>query len=461
MAEGVARGAGRTAGYAGRRAGYGVARGVVRSALRPHPQQGQAGPASPPKDQVTRADREMPPPLSEIARFIARFIVAPQTYIDAMVLIAAQTHCLDELVTTLRALFTAEVPQAGKTEAMLLLASLCENPMDADGSSYGSNNALVSGLLANAMAGITHAPTLYYDDIGKIFGDGGTRGRSNALYKILVKGYKKRATSSTSIDRARQEYSTYSTFLMTGLKTAIPNDVYTRCIVFRMEPGTPRDYFDVRTAEPMAEKYASLLHRWVRAHAEEIGAFRARGLHPKLNRRLLEIWEGMFAVAAAAGQEWLNRCMAAFTELALDDGEIPLSPEQSVIRDCAEVIIRAKLPMHQGDPVIPTSLLVEELKRLGEEMYDGRTDHSLGILIADALAGCGVRPGLRRVTGAKDPVRCYLADAVTSAWEAIRPDEEGFDVEVPEDGDPFAGYDESNDPETEIVTEKPQVRARS
>jgi len=389
-----------------------------------------------------RADaeaRNMPPPLSEIARFIARYVDAPPQYIDAMTLIAAQSHALDDLVTTCRVLFTAELPQSGKTEAMMLLATLCEDAQDADVTSY----ALTSTMAANANSGINHAPTLYYDDISKLFGEGGTRGLSNPIYKILAKGYKRRSKSAWSVDRSRQEFSIYSTFLMSGLKTAVPKDIRTRSVVFSMSPGKPRSYFDERTAAPEADKLRDVLHRWVRGQSDVIRAFRARGLHPKLEGRRLEIWEGCFAAAYAASlqegtPEWLNRCMAAFMELALDEADmLPLTPAQEVLRDLAWVVEHR----FAGQRFIGGKALAEELQRCagevpgGGERYEEVSTHAVSCIVRDALPFPSKQ--VRRPEYDGSPVRGYFAGDILAEWDKIRP---GFtlDVEIPEEDDPFA-----------------------
>jgi hypothetical protein len=383
--------------------------------------------------------RNMPPPLSEIARFIARYVDAPPQYIDAMTLIAAQSHALDDLVTTCRVLFTAEVPQSGKTEAMMLLATLCEDAYDTDTTPY----ALTSTLAANANSGINHAPTLYYDDISKLFGEGGTRGLGNPIYKILAKGYKKRSKSAWSVDRSRQEFSIYSTFLMSGLKTAVPKDIRTRSIVFQMAPGRPRSYFDERTAAPEADQLRDVLHRWVRGQSDVIRAFRARGLHPKLEGRRLEIWEGPFAAAYAASlqegtPEWLNRCMAAFMELALDEADmLPLTPAQEVLRDLAWAVEHR----FAGQRFIGGRALAEELQRCagevpgGGERYEDVTTHAVACIVRDALPFPSKQ--VRRPEYGGSPVRGYFAGDILAEWDKIRP---GYtlDVEIPEEDDPFA-----------------------
>lgn len=370
------------------------------------------------------ADTRLADVLGETADFIGRHIAAPDTYAWAMALIAGQTYVLSELVTTMRVLIHSDEPASGKTSAMNVLASLCQNPVDTTGSPY----ALTSRLAGAGQEAIP-CPTLYHDEL-RIFGPGGTRNPTSNLADILRKGYKRTATSSWSVDRSPVDFSTYSTFIITGLQTAVPADIRSRCIAFEMHPGKPREYFDARNAEAEAKALAGALGAAVKAHRDDIRKFRARGIHAKLEGRRLEIWEGVFAVAASAGQEWLNRAHTCFCDLALDETDQPvLTPRQMVIRDLAEVL--PSMVLLKGG-FVGGRALVDELKRLDDRpQYEGRSDIQLGRLISDSLP---FNSEQRRFSDQK--VRGYLAERIFAAWDSIRPDDTG-DVLIPGEDDPF------------------------
>lgn len=367
--------------------------------------------------------------LDEAARFIGRYVHATKAQIDAMVLLAAQTHVLDVLVTTCRALWTAEREESGKTLAMLVTAALSSNPYDTTGTSY----SLQSKLAGNDSEGCA-ALTLYRDEISSVFGQAGTGGNNNPLADILRKGYKKGAKSSWSVNRVNVDFPIFGTFLMTGLRTSVPRDIRSRCIVFRMEPGRPELYFDAREGEALAAQLAASLSAAVKGRRDAIGAFRGRGLHPKLNGRRLEIWEGMFAVSAAASQEWLNRCMTAFCELALDESDQPvLSPEQTIVRDVAAVLDGMELDAWHGREFAGGLALCDELKRLDSELYAQMPEVSLARMVSDALP---FRSQQCRLDGSGERVRGYFADDLRQAWDSIAPAPIS-DVELPEEPNPF------------------------
>lgn len=386
--------------------------------------------------------------LDECVRLVQRFVCCTYNQAVTMVLIAAQTHVLDVLVTTCRALWWSEYPESGKTVAMMVTASLCNNPTDTTGTSY----ALQSALAAAGTAG-NPAPTLFRDEISSVFGTSGLTGRNNPLADIIRKGYKAGATSMWSVNRMPDNFSIFSTFLMAGLRTAVPTDIRSRCIVFRMEPGVPVAYFDVREGEADARDLARALASACRGCADQIGAFRARSLHePQLTARKLEVWEPLLAVASAACPKdadgnitdptWLNRAVTAFRDLGIDSS-VNLSPEQITIRDLAEAVATMDLFEWQGQPFAAGADLRDELRHMNPERYAARTDAAVGCMIRDALQAQHIGSIRQRVTdenGDEYLLRGYPADVITEVWDRIRPNDQA-DVAIHEDPDPF-GDDE-------------------
>ena len=214
--------------------------------------------------------------LDETASFVEDHIAASQALTDAMVLYATATHALSAFPTFGRMLFTSEHEASGKTMAMLITAALSANPLDASGTSY----ALTSALAAAGNTPDQPAPTLYYDEISSVFGRSGLAASRNPIADILRKGYKSSATSQWSVNRVNEKFSIFTPFLMTGLRVAVPRDIRSRCILIVMEPGTPRRYFDARTAEPEAQALAACLSQATGKRLADIAAFRARGIHP-------------------------------------------------------------------------------------------------------------------------------------------------------------------------------------
>jgi hypothetical protein len=354
--------------------------------------------------------------------FLDDHVSATDAQITAMTLYAFATHAMDAWVTFGRLLFYSDVEESGKTHAMNMTLSLSASPMDTEGTQY----AMQAAMLSASNTPETPTPSLYRDEISDITGRNGMSGGRSPIMKYLRKGYKRGATDMVSRQGVEEKFSIFTPFLMTGLRPAcVPRDVRSRCIAIRMEPGKPRKFFDVRESEPYADGLQRAISRTVRSAIPALSRFRGRGLHPKLTARKLEVWESLLAIAyVLGGQSWLNRAVAAFTELALSESdEIALTPRQQVIRDVAGIAA-----LTEG-AVIPAATLADELHRMDNPLYAGRTEHSLICLIRDSLP-CSSG----RVTVDRTQIRAYRTAEILAAWETERPTNTD-DVEIPVETD--------------------------
>lgn len=362
--------------------------------------------------------------MDETYTALADHIAASDAQLTAMTGYAFATHAISYGVTFPRMLFTSVTAESGKTHAMLRVADLSATPMDTSGTSY----AFQSGLMAATNEPEKDTPTLYRDEISDVFGQSGMSGNNNPIAEILRKGYKRGATRSASVNRVKVEYNIFTPFLMTGLRTAVPTDIRTRCIVISMEPGTPRKYFDVRESEPYFKALQSAISTHVKGKRDEITRFRARGLHPKLTNRKLEVWEPLLAVAyAVGGEQWLTRMVRAFAELSLDERDTPaLTPRQMITRDAASAAQNA------GTPFITAGAIADDMRRTGNALYADRTEHSLVCLIRDNIAA---KAGRKTIDGVQQ--RVYRSADLIAAWDEIKPAELA-DIDMPEDSDDMA-----------------------
>ena len=222
--------------------------------------------------------------LDETARFVEDHVSADRATTDAMVLYAAATHALAAFPTFGRMLFTSEHEASGKTMAMLITATLSANPLDASGTSYALTSA-AGGSGEHPRPKPSASTVLRRDQLSvRQVRAGGVpqpdRGHT-------PQGIQAGATSQWSVNRVNEKFSIYTPFIMTGLRVAVPRDIRSRCICITMEPGTPRQYFDARTAEPEAQALAACLAQAAGKRLADIAAFRARGIHPKLKDRKL------------------------------------------------------------------------------------------------------------------------------------------------------------------------------
>lgn len=375
----------------------------------------------------------------------------------AGVLFAAATHGLRAFVTFPRMLFTADMEEAGKTMGMKFYATLSSNPRSGKGTTFS-----LASMMANAHNKPEMPPiTIFYDEIGKFFGASGLNTRDgHPLTEILLEGYECTATSSRSVSRVDSEYSTFAPVIMSGLKTSVPRDLRSRCIVIHMKPGEPRVYFDARVAKPKIQRLSEAVGAAVREKLDELAAFRALGLHPKLTKRKLEIWEPLLAVAyVLGGKRWLQRGLEAFAELTLSGGEkSKLTPTQETLRDAAFLTET----MFAGKEFVGGEELADELRRRPRPSpYAGRSMESVAQDIARAMrAVLDIGPEQRRF-GTKR-VRGYVREDILDAWKAVAPpDAEEDEFVFAEEENPFAVTDVTDDePATRAVTDGTDGTAR-
>jgi hypothetical protein len=377
--------------------------------------------------------------LDETAVFAGRYVRATPAQIDAMTLFAAATNAVGQFPAFGELLFAATTEQAGKTTGMEVTAALCANPVSAK----GTMAALQSTIAAAGNEPEKPRLVLKYDEIGGLYGESGlNRGGNWVLDDVLRDGYKLGASRKWSVNRSSQEFSIHVPVIMTGRGTCLPRDIRSRTIVITLEPGKPKAYFDLREGLPEARDLAACIRQAVTSRLADIAAFRARGIHPQLDGRKLEVWEPLFAVAwILGGQEWLNRCLAAFSELAIaGTDQVALTPRQKTIRELAGIAAVSGRMCVLGDGTEFMGGLslrdelraVDELRDAKERRYQGRTAAGLSQVIADALPMSTIQvtvPGGGRVRG------YYVAD-ILAEWDRVRP-EDPDDVEIPEETDPF------------------------
>lgn len=232
--------------------------------------------------------------------------------------------------------------------------------------------------------------TLLVDEISKLFGESGMNGKQSKLYAVLVAGYESTSVVSFSAGRVTEDVPIYGVAFMAGLRKAAPDDLRSRCIIVQMKPasGATAERLDdaldpgVRAAGTQIGK---ALHAWVRQNNGFLADYAKnglRGIHPKLTGRRKQVWGPLFSVAAAAGGTWPQRCLRAFLELALDEGERPvLVPEQQMLLDFADYADGTR----QAEGIVFSRDLLTFVKSLDREMYRPMSDRDLAKLMALAL----------------------------------------------------------------------------
>jgi hypothetical protein len=334
----------------------------------PNPQ----APAAQRKENNRMSRRSPDFALNAVRGFTGTLMWAPDDYLDALTLILAVSHAKDAFDSVPYVLATSKEPKVGKStltkDIPLLLAS---RP-------WRVSRNTTTDALRNRFLDREPPDVLLLDDASKIFAESGTRGTTSPLYQLAVDGYVKNATVSVSRNGQALDLPAYVMLFMNGLRNAVPNDLATRAIQFKLSPKPPeirmRSALSAATAKeagPLKEE----LHRWAASHKKEMQDFLlsdVNRVHPKLTDRLMQIWGPLFAVAHVAGGTWPRRCLEAFLSMGLDEGEKPV-----VQRDEQALLDTAKIIMDAGADRIFTANLVPALRALPSDFYREVDDHYL------------------------------------------------------------------------------------
>lgn len=367
-------------------------------------------------------------PLDETRKFIARYVSAEDEVLDVLALWAASTYAMSSLVTHPHLLLTSKKPGSGKTTALMIIKDLSRKGYD----STGTLPALKSKL-AEANGDIT----VVWDEVSDMFGKSGLNQSNNYFATTLKRSYKRGATDSRSVNRVAEPFSVFVPIAMTGRGHAVYDDIRERCIVIPMVKRTPRDYYDVREAEPAALALGKALGYFVNQNKSTIEAFRARGLHPMLVNRDLEVWEPILAMAyALGGNLWLKRALRAFQELGLSEDDAPvLTPEQTILRDMVRAVKVLQERSEEEITEVYGADLRDEMRRFDEPLYLTTSDRALSMDMASAM---GVPAHV--ITRNNRQGRGWNVATIDLVWETRRPDQvEEYILE--EDSDPFAVCD--------------------
>lgn len=340
---------------------------------------------------------------------------------DAAALAAMVTHTPDSYTTLPRLAAISYEPLSGKSTLVNYFTMVVNNPWDPDPTSYALRAKFTE----------RERPTPIFEEIHEYYGRGGGRSGNKDLNKILKQGYQKSASLSRSVNGVSEDVSCFCVAILAGLRNAVPDEIYTRCIVWKMQrvgAGVRlRDSLD-DDVQALGAIHGMRMHQWAKNNAGEVKqAFRnLRRVHPMLFSRLKQIWGPLFAVAQVAGEDWPERCLRAFKVMALDASDLPvLSPEQMVLRDAAGYF------RETGEAKAFAAGIREHMTGLDEPLYEKLSERGMALLMTDALGSAqSMTIGTGRAKG-------YHAGPVLAAWRRLEaqldapgddePEEDEFD----------------------------------
>lgn len=376
--------------------------------------------------------------LNDLVAFSKTTVCMSDEMHDAAALAAMITHTPDSFTTLPRLAALSFEPQSGKSTLVNHFTMVVNNPWDPDPTSYALRAKFTE----------RERPTPVFEEIHEYYGRGGNRSGNKDLNKILKMGYQRNAKLSRSVNGVSEDVSCFCVAILAGLRNAVPDEIYQRCIVWKMTgvgPGVKlRDNLD-DDVQALGMIHGVRMHQWAKNNAAEVKhAFRnLRRIHPMLFSRLKQIWGPLFAVAQVAGEDWPARCLRAFKVMALDASDQPvLSPEQMILRDAAAYFAET------GEPKAFAASIREHMTDLDEPLYDKLSERGMALLMTDALGPAqSMTIGNARAKG-------YHARPVLAAWKRLEAQLEPIADDEPE-GDEFDSlFDVETVTEVTEVTEK-------
>jgi hypothetical protein len=360
--------------------------------------------------------------LNATDRFIGTLWWGPDEYRWAMSLMLALTHVKDAFTSVPFALVTSDKPKVGKTTLST------DIPMLLADAPWEVNTLTTEPALRAKFMDRVPPKTICGPDISKLFGESGLNGRTSKVYQLLVAGYRRTGKVEVSVNRVSTQLPAYFVAFLDGLNNAVPGDLATRAIHFKLtaKPAniSMRDALSIPVARE-AEPLKKALHRWATSRQRDMQRFMLSGVlrvHPLLTDRLRQLWGPLFAIADAAGGEWPARCMAAFLEMALDENDKPV-----VLAEDRALLDTAKIIMKSGAVRVFTAELVPALRGLpGDDFY---TEVDDGYLVGDLLPrALGPASVLRGRSMAGKPVTgegwaaAPVLEAAAALYEELSPE---------------------------------------
>jgi len=357
--------------------------------------------------------------LNKTLAFINRLVYCPEEYKWALTAALVVSHNKSAFSAVPYILATSDQPSSGKSTIAFDIPLLLADNME-------SIDKTTTQPGMNAMFLLRDTPNTAWDDIGKIFGNSGQNGTTSPFYTQLVRSYKRNATTRMSRNGNPTKVSTYGVAFLNGLDDAVPRDLFTRCIHFKMQEA-PDGIDLLDTGDDQVERDAAILKECLHSFAGRNTDFfkqfmktQVKGIHVKLTKRRRQLWGPLFAVAYAAGGQWPQRIFDAFVAIALDASERPpLVPEHRLLLDASKIIMRDDLTK------VFTSDLVAALRALPEGTYyrEAEDDTLTKHLFVEALGTAQRISGVKLYgdhAGSAGQARGYAAGPILEAAIELR-----------------------------------------
>jgi hypothetical protein len=261
-------------------------------------------------------------------------IYAPDHYSTVITLACALTHKIDDVDSAPRILALG-LKGSGKSTILKVSYRLAANATPPTGVKAMTAPSYVADFRMNPRT--THD----LDEVNHLFGETGSNGKNSQFYTYLNQGYlRDTAYAQYQENKVKLQIPIFGVVFMAGLGLAAPEDLRDRSIIMKMEAAPEKVEvadFSLKETKEAFDYGGRMLRSWAE-RAPKLDLTACRGLHPKLNHRVMEVWGPLFAVALAADGDdpenhWVKRTLVAFERIELNSGVPVYAPEDQILLD--------------------------------------------------------------------------------------------------------------------------------
>jgi Protein of unknown function (DUF3631) len=248
--------------------------------------------------------------LDDVRAFVRRFVALDDLQADAVTLWAAHTHVFDAFPVTPYLAITSAEKRSGKTRLLEVLELLVREPLP----TANISDAALFRVIAE------RSPSLLMDEVDAVFK---SREREE-LRGLLNAGYRRGAVAHRMGGRTNTKLHTFPVFCpkaFAGIGDCLPDTITDRSISIRLKRRTREEHVERFRLREVVDEGAILRDRladWLEPQLDYLGSQRP-ALPEELDDRAQDVWEGLLAIADAAGEDWAARAQHA--ACALSSGE--------------------------------------------------------------------------------------------------------------------------------------------
>ncbi|MFC5027779.1 DUF3631 domain-containing protein [Streptomyces sp. DSM 41987] len=247
--------------------------------------------------------------LNDVEAFHRRFNIFPtESAYVAVALWDAHAHLLDCFDSTPRIAFLSPEPGSGKSRALEIVETLVPRPMVAVNASAAA--------LFRAVSGPDGRPTILFDEIDTIFGP--KAGDNEELRGFLNAGHRRTGVTYRCVGDSQTvtPFPSYTAVAVAGLGS-LPDTILDRSVIIRMRRRARNEKvepFRARLHEQEGHALRDRLADWAeQARGWVMGAWPE--MPDGISDRPADVWEGLLAIADAAGGDWPERAREACVSL--------------------------------------------------------------------------------------------------------------------------------------------------